>query len=140
MIQCRFSLQNSTPTMSRWGSTVNSREYGGQDQCNGALHRSRNDTKVKSACAVLLPCTHGEHDKGKGTQCVVRVGQLKSIDGPHHVEHQHKVDAITTYKEFDNKYALPWSKSWPSGELVPVRRACFPSSASIVVYIQIHTA
>jgi hypothetical protein len=26
--------------------------------------------------------------------------------------------------------STPWSKSWPSGEEVPVRRACFPSMPS----------
>ena len=41
---------------------------------------------------------------------------------------------------YDSKGYLPWSKSCPRGEDVPVLLACFPSTASNVWYMKAQVA
>ena len=96
-IHCLFSIPKlDTYNVASNASTVIGRKQRGRNQCNGSLHRSRNDAEVEGARAVFLPGAHEEDHKGEGTQGIVWVGQGKSINDSHDKEDQHEVDAVTS--------------------------------------------
>ncbi len=49
-----------------------------------------------------------------------------------------RVAAIPSHCKNSTSVSQPWSTSWPTGEDIPVRLACLPSTASQVWYISTH--